>query len=82
MKTIHAKSILSFNITIPEHSQIETLNDPNIIVNNLIQAVINLCWEWIFFYFNNDGRLDLYYIVKRRYPVIKSNPSVTFIYCI
>ena len=34
-----------------------------------------------FFHLNNDGKLDLYCILKRIYPVIKNNRSVIFIEC-
>ena len=34
-----------------------------------------------FFYVKDDGKLDIYYIVKRRYPVMKNNSSVLFIAC-
>ena len=34
-----------------------------------------------FFYFNEDGKLDLHVIVKGRYPVLKINSSVPFIEC-
>ena len=34
------------------------------------------------FLFNNDGKLYICYIFKRRYPVIKNNSSVLFIDCI
>ena len=33
------------------------------------------------FYFNENSILDLYYILKRRYPAIKNNSSVIFIEC-
>ena len=33
------------------------------------------------FYFSGDGKIYLYYILKRRYPVIKKKPSVIFIEC-
>ena len=32
-----------------------------------------------FFYFRDDGKLDIYYMVKRRYPVIKNNSSDLFV---
>ena len=34
-----------------------------------------------FFYFSDDGKLDLCYILKRRYPVITKNSSVFFLEC-
>ena len=34
-----------------------------------------------FFYFNDVGKLDIYYILKIIYPVIKNNSSVLFIEC-
>ena len=33
------------------------------------------------FYFNDYGKLDLYYIFKIRYPVIKTNSLVIFVEC-
>ena len=33
----------------------------------------------LFFYFRDDGKLDIYYMVKRRYPVIKNNSSDPFV---
>ena len=34
-----------------------------------------------FLYFNENGKLDPYYILKRRYPVIKKESLVPFIEC-
>ena len=34
------------------------------------------------FYFNDNGKLDLYYILKIIYPLIKNNVSVLLIECI
>ena len=34
-----------------------------------------------FFYFIDDVKLDIYYILKRRYHVVKNNSSVIFIKC-
>ena len=34
-----------------------------------------------FFYFNNDGKIYQYFIVKIRYPVIKKNALVLIIEC-
>ena len=35
----------------------------------------------IFFYFNEDGKLDLHVLARKRYPVLKTNSSVLFIEC-
>ena len=34
-----------------------------------------------FFYFNEEGKLDLHVLVKNIYPVQKTNSSVLFIEC-
>ena len=39
----------------------------------------NCVGNGIFFYFNDDGNLDLYYIVKYIYPVININSSIIFV---
>ena len=33
------------------------------------------------FYLNYYGKLDVYFIFKKRYPIIKKNASVIFIEC-
>ena len=44
----------------------------SIFVNHRIQLLKKNCVEnGRFFYFNNDGKLGLCYILKRIYPVIK-----------
>ena len=37
-----------------------------------------MCGKWQNFYFISDGKLYLYHILKRRYPVIKNSSSVLF----
>ena len=70
-ENICGRYTLQFNITIPKRYQIENFILQNIIVNNWIQIVRNYVWEWDFFNYNNDVNLDLYHILKIRYPVIK-----------
>ena len=36
-------------------------------------------WKWRILSFNDDGKIYLYYILKRRYPVIKNNSLVLFV---
>ena len=82
MKQFHAKFILRFIITIPENSQIENLDYSKCDCQSLDLTCDTFFFgNDIFFYFNNDGKLDLYYILKRIYPVIKKNSSVIFIQC-
>ena len=50
--------------------QIEKIVLQNIIFNHLIQLVRKYVWYMAYFYFGDDSKLDIYYILKRRYPVI------------
>ena len=73
--------ILPINITMHKNAPIKKL-DPSI---NNIHSLVSTCgivcvWNGIFFYFNEDGKLDLDVIVKIRYSVLKK-PSVILIEC-
>ena len=66
MKQFHENFTLPFNITIPKYSHIE------ILYSSKNSTCDKICvGNGGFFYFNDDGKLDIYYIFKRRYPVIK-----------
>ena len=75
--------ILPINITMHENSHFLNLgssiyNEQSLVSNYDIVCVGN----GRFFYFNEGGKLDIYVIVKIRYPVLKNNSSVLFIECI
>ena len=36
----------------------------------------NMCWKWQIFYLNKKSKIDLNYILKIRYPVIKKKKSI------
>ena len=82
MKQFHVKCPLIFDITIPKKSHIENLDSSKYDC----QSLDSTC-DAIFvgngrlFYFNNDSKLDLYYILKIRHPVIKNNSPVILIEC-
>ena len=68
MKQFHAKFILRLNITIPKHSHIENLNSLKYESQSLDSTCDKTCvGNGRFFYFNDDGKLDLCYILKRGY---------------
>ena len=74
MKQFHAKFILPFNTTIPKHSQLEKVDYSKKDCQLFDSTCAKICTgNGICFYFNDDGKLDLYYILKTRYLVIKSN---------
>ena len=82
IKRFHAKFILWFSITISKQSQIENLDPSKYNCQSLDSTCDKICVEnGIFFYFNHDGKLDLYCILKRRYPIIKNNSPVILIEC-
>ena len=42
----------------------------------------NICvGNGLFFYFNDDGKIDIYVLVKEEIPCSKTNSSVIFIEC-
>ena len=66
MKQFHAKFILQFNIIIPKQYHIENLDSSKY----KCQSLDSTCEQMYvvngnFFYFNDDGKLDLYYILKK-----------------
>ena len=82
LEILHESFILLFNITIPKHSQIENLNHSRNDFGSVDSSCDLICvGNGRFFYFRDNGKLDLYHIVKIRYLVIKNNLSVIFIEC-
>ena len=64
--------ILPINITMHEDSPIEKLDYSIYNVKSLVSTCdVVFVVNGIFFYFNEDSKLDLHVIVKRRYPVLK-----------
>ena len=64
--------IISINITMHEDSLIEKLDSSIYNGQSLVSTCDIVCvGNGRFFYFNEDGKLDLHVIVKRRYPVLK-----------
>ena len=57
----------------PKNSLIENLDSSIYNSQSLVSTCDIICVvNGIFFYLNEDGKLDLYVIVKRRYPVLKT----------
>ena len=73
MKIFHGGYILPFNITITKSYQIEIFNSSKYNFQWLNSNCEKICVGNGRFYLNNDGKLDLYYIFKIKYPVIKKN---------
>ena len=72
---------LPINITIPKNSPIEKLDSSIYTSQSLVSTCDIICvGNGIFFYFNEYCKLDIYVIVKRRYPVLKIS-SVLFVGC-
>ena len=67
IKRFHETFILRLNITIPRNSQIETLDTSKYNFQSLDSTCDKICvGNGRFLYFNEDGKLDLHVIVKRR----------------
>ena len=82
MKQFYVKCILILNITIPNKSQIENFNYSKYDCESLDSTCDEIFVEnGRFFYFNNDSKLDIYYILKIRHSAIKNNSSVIFVEC-
>ena len=80
MKQLHTNFILPFNITILKYPQIENLDSLKDNGQSFDSACDKICvGNGRFFYFKNDGKLDLYYTIKRGYPIIKNYSSFFFI---
>ena len=63
---------LKMNITIHEDSPIENLYSSIYNGQSLVSTYYIVCvGNGRFFYFNEDGKLDINFIVKIRYPVLK-----------
>ena len=63
--------ILPVNITMHKNSLIEKLDYSIYNRQSLVSTFDIVCVDsGIFFYFSEDGKLDLRVIVKRRYPVL------------
>ena len=72
MKKLFETFVLPINITIPKNSPIENLDSSIYNSQSLVETCDIICvGNGRFFYFNEDGKLDIYVIVKIRYPVIK-----------
>ena len=82
MKQFHSKFILRLNITIPKNSQIEKLDSSEHSCQSL-DSTCDKCFvvNGILLYFNNYGKLYLWYILKRRYLFILKKSSVLLIEC-
>ena len=64
--------ILPINITMHEDSPIEKLDSSIYNGQSLVSTCDAVCvGNDIFFYFNEDGKLDLHVLVKKRYLVQK-----------
>ena len=78
MKDIYYRLIYPYQKSI----RLKNLILQNIIVNHLIKLVRKYVWEIADFYFNENGKPDLYYILRRIFPFIKKdNSSIIFIQC-
>ena len=75
------KCILPLNISIPNIYQTKNFFIQNIIVNHWTQLVRKYVQEMAYFFSVMMIKLDIYYIIKRIYPVIKKDSSVIFIEC-
>ena len=65
-----------------EDSPIEKLDSSIYNGQSLVSSCDVVCvGNGRFFYFKDDGKLDLHVLVKKRYPVLKINSSVIFIEC-
>ena len=79
MRQFHTIFTLPFNITIPKHSQIETLNSSKKNYQYFDSTCdLKIVENGIVLYFKNHGKIYLYHIVKIRSPVIKKNSLVPF----
>ena len=71
MKIFQGGYILPFNITISKRDQFKK-DDLNYNFQSLNSTSEKICMgNGRLFYFKDAGKLDLYYILKRRYPVKK-----------
>ena len=71
---LHASFILPFNITIPKYSQSENIDSPKYNYQSFHSSCDNFfVVNGECFYFNDDGKLDIYYIVQRIQIVKKNN---------
>ena len=78
---MHGRYIIRFNITIPNIS--DSKND---YLKYNCQELNSSCEKICvgndrLFFFNHDDKLGIYYILKRRFPVIKINSLVILIEC-
>ena len=81
MKQSHAKFILRFDVTIAKSCHIENLDSSQYNCQSFDSTCDKSCVGNGRFFSQNDGKLDLCYIMKRRYPVIKNNSSGLSIEC-
>ena len=73
--------ILPINITMHEDSPTENLDSSMYNEQSLVSTCDVVCvGNGIFFYFNKDGKLDLYILVKKKTPCSEKK-SVLFIEC-
>ena len=79
-KQYHETFIPPFNLTIPKNSQIENLDSSKYNFQSFDSTFDKtFVGNGRLFYFYYEGRLYLYYMVKRRYSVILKKSSVLFI---
>ena len=74
--------ILQINITMHEDSPIENL-DSSIYNGQLLVSTCDVVCvgNVIFFYLDEDDKLDIHVLVKKRHPVLKKDSLVLFIEC-
>ena len=73
--------ILRINITMHEDPPVDKLDSSIYNGQSLVSTCDVVCvGNDIFFYFNEDGKLDLHVLVKKRHPFLKK-ASVIFIEC-
>ena len=82
MKQLLGTFILRINITIHEEPPIDKLDSSIYNGQSLVSTCDVVCaGNGRFLYFNEDGKLDLRVLVKKRHTVLKRNSSVIFIEC-
>ena len=73
-ETISCKIYITIKYNPTKKTQIENLDYSKYNCQSLDLTCDKICvGNGIFFNFNNDGKLDICYILKIRYPVIKNN---------
>ena len=74
------KSYLQFHTTTPKIDDIETIDYLKYNFQSLNSTGEKICVvNGVLFYFNDDGKVYLYCIIFKRYPVIKKKCISSFI---